>query len=267
MAFDLSLRDNGGGFDVLLVKHIPATETRDITERIVGVLGIPAPVSEDKTGTVTGSTTSSGTIVGAKGGAGTVTGSTTSSGTAPGKKATTGTVTGSTTSSGTVVGKEGEPGLVTGTTTSSGTIVGTKATTGAVAGSTTSTGIIVGTKYDPDAPVEEETHRGGRGYYYYTAPEQPEPAPERKSGRVVGRTISFGTVIGRASRSGRSLPQAATARGEVRGTRSTSGRVRSRTYLETRITATRRELRLTTHDDPDAEIRRARDDADLLLIL
>lgn len=179
-------------------------------------------------------------------------------------KAATGTVTGTITFTGTVVGKEGEPGAVTGTTTYSGTVAGSKATQGVTASEVVYSGVITGTKSDPDAPAAP-VRRGGSSYY---APRpnipqrKPDPAPLiRKSGKVSGAIALSGTVTGRKTSAGRALTAPITYRCEMRGSKAASGvtvaRITTRAVIRgTGITAV-----------PTTELRRLRDDADLMLML
>lgn len=180
------------------------------------------------------------------------------------QKDATGTVSGTITFTGTVVGKEGEPGAVTGTTTYSGTVTGSKAAQGVTASEVVYSGVITGTKYDPDTPTAP-VRRGGSSYY---APRpnipqrKPEPAPLiRKSGRVSGAIALSGTVTGRKTSASRRLDAPITYRCEMRGSKTASGvtvaRITTRAAIRgTGITAV-----------PTAELRRLRDDADLVLML
>lgn len=199
------------------------------------------PPSNDKTGSVTGSITFSSSIVG--------------------KKSTTGASAGTITLTGAVVGKEGALRTVTGEVAYSGTVAGTKATTGTTASEIVYAGLVVGTKYDPDAPAEEPS-TGGGGYY---APRQrtPQRRPEivRKSGKVSGSVAFAGTVVGRKTSSARTLAEPITYRCEVRGAKATAGvalaRITTRAVIRgTGITAI-----------PTTELRRLRDDSELVLML
>jgi hypothetical protein len=215
MAFDVVLRDGGGGFDVAL-----------------------DTASNDKTGSVTGSTTFSGAIVG--------------------RKATTKAVAGTITFTGTVVGKEGEPGAVVGVITYSGTVAGTKAATGALASAITYSGLIVGTADDPDRAAT--TRRGGKPTYRLWAqaqPEQEQPV-EHRTGRVSGRIRFSGTVAGRKTGTARRLAAPILYRCEIRGSKSTSGYA----VNYTRMTGAVRGVGITLIGT--AEIRRMRQEIDLL---
>ena len=220
MAFDVVLRDGGGGFDVAL-----------------------DTASNDKTGSVTGSTTFSGAIVG--------------------RKATTKAVAGTITFTGTVVGKEGEPGAVVGVITYSGTVAGKKATTGATASEIVYSGLIVGTADDPDRPADEPTTGGGGGIYrapYYQQQQVPPRPIERKSGRVVGRIRFRGYIEGHKTSAARRLVAPILYRCDIRGSKSTRGYAANRT----RMTGAVRGVGITQIST--AEIRRMRQEIDLLYL-
>jgi hypothetical protein len=185
---------------------------------------------------------------------------------APASNDKSGTVTGSTTSTGIIVGKDGALGSVTGSTTISGTIVGTAKRAGVVTGDTTSTGTITGTKFDPTPPPASSTSGGGPRRYS-PSPVASYPPVRKSSGKVRGRTVSYAHVRGQATRRALPLPAETRSGALVLGTRGADAVVLGRAALTTRLHATRRELRLSVYHDPDAEVRRARDDADLLLIL
>lgn len=134
-------------------------------------------------GSVTGVSTSSGTIAaGRQGYSGASTGASTSSGTiAAGRQGYTGSSTGSSTSSGTVAaGRQGYSGASTGSSTSTGVIAaGRQGYAGAVAGTSTSTGAIAsGVQGYNGAATGVSTSTG-------TAHGTPSPQPEPEPG-VVG---------------------------------------------------------------------------------
>lgn len=157
-------------------------------------------------------------------------------------------------------------GSVTGTITTSGTVAGAKGAAGAVAGSTTSSGTISGTKYDPDAPVVVQPTGGMSAYRraQIAAAQQmaAEQAIEHHAGTVRGVTRTSGTVRGTASRSGRTITSPViTYRTHITGTKSTTTRVAGRAETRGRVVATA--VSMVDH----AEIRRLRDDAELLLLI
>jgi hypothetical protein len=204
---------------------------------------LASAASDNKTGTVTGTVTYSGTIVG--------------------KKATTGAVAGTITLTGTVVGKEGEPGAVVGTVTYTGTVAGTKAATGVLASDITYSGLIVGTADDPDRPPEGETTGGGGGIYRapYYQQQVPPPRPiERKSGRVIGVIRFRGYVEGHKTITARRLAEPILYRCEMRGHKQTSGHAVTRT----RIVGAVHGVGITQIST--AEIRRMRQEIDLLYL-
>jgi len=204
-----------------------------------------ASASNDKTGTVTGTTTFTGIIAG--------------------RKSTTGTVTGTITFTGTITGKEGSPGVVTGSTTYSGTVAGTKAAQGVTASEIVYSGVITGTAFDPTPPAPEPTRRGGAtpANYYAPRPNIPKPKPEpiRKSGKVSGVTAFRGTVAGRKTTTGRALAEPLTYRAHVTGTAHRAGTVYARTETRGHIHA--EAVSMYSH----ADLRRLRDDYDLLLLI
>ena len=209
---------------------------------------LASAASDNKTGSVTGSTTFSGTIVG--------------------RKATTGAVAGTVTLTGTIVGKEGEPGAVSGVITYSGTIVGKRATQGSVAASITYSGVITGTAFDPDAPTGTAPTGGMSAYRRaqiaaanLAALEAQQPQVEHKTGSVRGVIAYRGTVVGRRGTSGRTLTAPITYRAHVHGTKSTRGAVLARIETRARITGTG----ITAINT--SELRRLRDDAELLLLI
>lgn len=201
--------------------------------------------NNDKTGTVAGTTTLSGTVTGSKG----------ASGATAGSIAYTGTVTGS----------EGSPGGVVGEIAYAGTVAGSKAATGATAAQIAYTGTVVGTKYDPDAPVEPTVPTGGRsrpGWYRpYLQPAKPAPEVEAKSGRVRGSVSFSGTAAGRKRSAGRAAGLAVTYRAAVAGHKSGHAVVLGRTHSRATVVGTG----ITTVTT--ADLRRMRDDAELLLII
>lgn len=182
----------------------------------------------------------------------------------PASENKTGSVTGSIAYTGTIVGKEGEPGAVAGTTTYSGTVAGSKGAQGATVAEIVYSGVITGTKYDPDTPTAP-VRRGGSSYY---APRpnipqrKPEPVPlVRKSGKVSGSIALSGVITGRKSSAGRALTAPITYRCEMRGSKTASGVTVAR--ITTRATV--RGTGITTVTT--TELRRLRDDADLMLML
>jgi hypothetical protein len=89
-----------------------------------------------------------------------------------------------------------------------------------------------------------------------------EPAPvEAKSGRVSGVTAYRGTVAGSKSTGSRTLTAPITYRAHVSGTAHRAGAVHARTETRGRIRA--EAVSMHSH----AEIRRLRDDLELLLTL
>ena len=160
-------------------------------------------------------------------------------------RAATGTVSGSITSSGTVVCREGEPGAVTGSITSSGT--------------------ITGTKYDPDAPAVVPGSGGRVIRFEPGTPKRAEdpPAPRiiRKTGAAQGVSTSFGltagTRISHGVTSGTHTLQART-----RGGKTAPGAAHGMTTFRNEQV---RGDAVSMH--PHADIRRMRDDADLLLLV
>lgn len=162
-------------------------------------------------GAASGSSTSSGTAIGTKGGAnfnGTVTGVSTSTGTiAAGRQGYKGSITGVSVSSGTIAaGLQGYGGTITGLSNSSGTIAaGRQGYTGSSTGSSTSLGTVNGT------PGPTPDTGGAIPQWWYTQQEhqqKPEPlqvlaltgAVQVKAlyaiGRVRGRVEYIGSAVG-----------------------------------------------------------------------
>ena len=209
--------------------------------------------STAKTGTVTGSATTSGTIVGAK--------------------AVTKTVSGSATTSGTIVGKEGDTGAVSGSATTSGTVTGKGAHAGAVAGLSASSGTVTGTAYDPSPPVVVAPPGGMSAYrraqiaaaaqLAQQQAQDAEQAANTRGGTVHGACTTTGQVRGNATRSGRCLPSPAVAyRADIHGSKSVRGSVWvGRRETRGRITGD------SAHLMSSRQLRQMRDDAELLLLI
>jgi hypothetical protein len=200
-----------------------------------------ASASNDKTGTVTGTTTFTGIIAG--------------------RKSTTGTVTGTITFTGTITGKEGSPGVVTGSTTYSGTVAGTKAAQGVTASDIVYSGVITGTAFDPTPPATDDGPTGSGYYPRREAPPKRKPAPIRKSGKVSGVIALSGVIAGRKAATGRALAEPLTYRAHVTGTAHRAGTIHARTETRGRIHA--EAVSMHSH----AELRRLRDDYDLLQLI
>lgn len=207
-----------------------------LTDRVLASV-----TSENKTGSVTGTVTFSGTVVG--------------------KEGVAGAVTGSIAYTGTIVGKEGEPGAVVGTTTYSGTAAGTKAAQGATASEVVYSGVITGTKYDPDTPTTPTTGGGGRPQYRPYIVQQPAPVVEHRSGTVTGRIRFHGTVTGRKTSTARRLAAPVLYRCSIRGSKSARGDTFARTEMRGRI----RGHGVTTIST--AEIRRMRQEIELAYLM
>jgi hypothetical protein len=161
---------------------------------------------------------------------------------------------------------EAKTGTVTGSATSSGTVSGIKGGYGTATGETTSTGTISGTKYDPSAPVVVRPAGGMSAYRraQIAAAQQmaAEQAVEHHAGTVRGVTRTSGTIRGTASRSGRTITSPViTYRTHITGTKATTTRIASRAETRGRVIATA--VSMVDH----AELRRLRDDAELLLLI
>ena len=147
---------------------------------------------------------STGTATGTKGGSdfsGTVTGVSTSSGTVAGLAGFRGSVIGASTSSGTIsAGRQGYAGSTIGSSTSSGTAIGIVGFTGSVVGESISTGTATGT---PDGPPSPERRPGGSPF------RRRVPYPVKlthHSGRITPvRVVSFGLMFGSAGYQGSAM--------------------------------------------------------------
>ena len=93
-----------------------------------------------KSGTASGSTATSGTVLGRKDAKGTASGSTVTAGQVTGTAKRAGTVTGATASSASVTGTTGRKGTASGTTTSAGQVTGKAARRGSASGVTSTAG-------------------------------------------------------------------------------------------------------------------------------
>jgi hypothetical protein len=155
----------------------------------------------------TSAITSSGTATGTKGGSdfsGSVTGISTSSGTvAAGLQGYTGASTGASTSSGTIAaGTQGYTGAATGASTSSGTIAaGLQGYSGTSTGSSTSTGSANGTPGPGPGPEPEPTGDGSvwRAWNQDFVEKKPLEVLALTGRTVLGTSYSFGTAIGIAA--------------------------------------------------------------------
>tara|TARA_R110000868_G_scaffold19706_4_gene84568 strand:+ start:2444 stop:3562 length:1119 start_codon:yes stop_codon:yes gene_type:complete len=150
-----------------------------------------------RTGFVKNSITSTGTATGTKGGqdfSGSVTGVSTSAGTVTGAAGFTGSATGSSTSTGTIAaGTQGYTGATSGQSTSSGTIAtGTQGYNGAVSGSSTSTGTAQGT---PGPGPQPQPEPGGSIWRIWNQ-EQPKERAQELRGRTVA-AVSFARAAAR----------------------------------------------------------------------
>ena len=137
-------------------------------------------LSNDKSGTVSGSSTTSGTVVGREGSYGTVYGTSTTSGTVVGREGATGTASGTSTTSGTVAGREGSFGTVTGTSTTSGSAIGS--------GGNQTAGGGVGDGVSAYLEAAMRRPRARR--------QEPRRIPVHKLGGVSGRTRTRGFAQG-----------------------------------------------------------------------
>lgn len=136
--------------------------------------------------------------------------------------------------------------------------------TGSVTGSTTSTGTIVGTKYEPDAPAEDFVPgSGGRTIRFEPGKPKPaKPALIRRTGAVRGVAASYGYVTGTRATTGTVTATTPLRASTPRGSKSAAGLVRGTTTIPDRRF---RGDAVSMH--PHADIRRMRDDADLLLLV
>jgi hypothetical protein len=91
--------------------------------------------------------------------------------------------------------------------------------------------------------------------------QEQQPPVESKSGKVRGVTAYRGTVTGRRGTSGRTLTAPLTYRAHVTGTAHRAGTVYARIKTRGRIHA--EAVSMHSH----AELRRLRDDAELLLLI
>lgn len=196
---------NAGGSlgQTVFTPQVKAAPTDPTSRRLAGTV-------PDLYGTVTGSTTTGGAVVGQSGRAGatssatvtagaitgraaragTVTGSTTTAGTTTGTVARLALISGSTTTSGTVAGREGDSSAISGATTTAGTAVGWAARTGAITGATVSGGIV-------EVPVPPVYDDGGdRALMAWAKRGRQTRTVEARSGAVAGTTYSTGTVVG-----------------------------------------------------------------------
>jgi hypothetical protein len=172
-----------------------------------GYVGLPAyrPISYSegtikgakRTGSVKNSISSTGTATGTKGGqdfSGSVTGVSTSAGTVTGAAGFAGSATGSSTSAGTIAaGTQGYTGTISGQSTSSGTIAtGTQGYNGTVNGSSTSTGTAQGT---PGPGPQPQPEPSGSIWRIWNQ-DQPKERAQELRGRTVG-AVSFASATAR----------------------------------------------------------------------
>lgn len=190
-----------------------------------------------RSGSVSGSTATSGTVTGQAARLGTASGSTSTSGTATGQGARFGSVAAGTATSGTVVGRQGDLGLVGGITSTTGTVTGRAARSGfviispvvpsgtatgsaarfgSVAASSSSSGSVTGTRSEPGsgAASGSTTSTGTVSGTSVQRPAAvtdaswwtPEPDlprhPLQAKGSLTGTTTSSGKVVGSRSQSG-----------------------------------------------------------------
>lgn len=230
------------------------------------VVGTKAEGGNNKTGTVTGSATTSGTAAGAKGAIGSATGSATTSGTITGAEGDTGAVTGSATTSGTVTGSKAGYGTATGTASTTGTATGTAARFGTVTGQAQTSGSIGGvppTPVTPDVVGGLSTYRRQQIVAAQLAyARQAQQQADTRGGTVAGACTTSGRITGRPGRAGRTLPTTTLTRRTVTtGVKAITTRTHGTTETRARVRGD------AVYPMSAREVRRLRDDAELLLII
>lgn len=189
-----------------------------------------SPPVETKTGSVTGSSSTSGTVAGRSGRRGTTTGSASTSGTATGTAKRSGSASTQTTATGSVSGSTARLGTVSASTTSTGTVNARTARTGTANASTTVTGSIdgnadragtVSAATTSSGSVDGATARAGSGSGASTVTGSASGVVGYDldvSGSVTGTQSTTGTVAGSTGRRGATT-------GTTEPTGSSAGRV------------------------------------------